>query len=82
MSLSGTGSDPKRWREWAERTRSIAKQMQTETSRQTMNGIADIYDRVANRTESRTTPPPKPLAERPPLPEAPMRTRGGRRARR
>jgi hypothetical protein len=25
---------------------------------------------------------PKPMAERPPLPEAPMRSRGGRRARR
>ena len=56
MSLSGTGSDPRRWREWARTTRSIAGQMKTDTSRRTMNTIADTYDRAAERTESRAVP--------------------------
>ena len=56
MSLSGTGSDPRRWREWARTTRSIVGQMKTDTSRRTMNTIADMYDRAADRTESRAVP--------------------------
>jgi hypothetical protein len=55
MSLSGTGSDPRRWREWAGRARSIAELMKTETSRQTMNEVADMYDRAADRNENRAT---------------------------
>jgi hypothetical protein len=56
MSLSGTGSDPKRWREWARTTRSIATQMKTETSRQNLKTIADMYDRAADRIEDRDIP--------------------------
>ena len=52
MSLSGIGSDPRRWREWATKARATAEQIKDETSRRSLNLIADIYDKAADRDEN------------------------------
>jgi hypothetical protein len=46
-------TDPEHWRKRAEETRTLANQMNDETSRQTMVRIAAGYDRLAERAEAR-----------------------------
>jgi hypothetical protein len=46
-------TDPEHWRKRAEETRTLANQMNDETSKQTMVRIAAGYDRLAERAEGR-----------------------------
>jgi hypothetical protein len=46
-------NDPEHWRKRAEEARALAKQMNDETSKQTMLKIAADYDHLAERAEGR-----------------------------
>jgi len=46
-------NDPEHWRKRAEEARTLANQMNDETSKQTMLKIAADYDRLAERAEAR-----------------------------
>jgi len=46
-------NDPDHWRQRAEETRILARQMSDETAKKTMLGIADDYDKLAVRAAER-----------------------------
>ena len=51
--------DPQHWRQRAEETRRLAEQMNDEPSRRTMLGIAEDYEKLAQRAEIRTKGKPR-----------------------
>jgi hypothetical protein len=55
---SGLISDPSHWRERAADARRLADQMTDPVAQQVMLGIADDYDRLADRAQRRATSTP------------------------
>jgi len=52
-------NDPKHWRMRAEEARALADKMSDELSKKMMLGIAEDYDRLAERAEERAKRPPQ-----------------------
>jgi hypothetical protein len=52
-------NDPKHWRDRAEQARAHAEQMTDREAKQTMLGIAEDYEKLAQRAEERLKSPPQ-----------------------